>query len=65
MNDEDKASRAKRKALLYDVAVLVLAGALALQVVAPALIPLVHAFKGTDAPAVQVAVKTPVKAPAK
>lgn len=63
MNDEDKAKRDKRKALLYDVVVLMLAVALTLQVVVPAVIPLVHALKGTDAPiaAKQVITKAPAK----
>lgn len=56
MSDEDKASREKRKALIYDAAVLVLAGALAIQTVVPAVIPLVHALKGSETPPAQMQV---------
>lgn len=62
MSDEDKVIREKRKALIYDVVVLVLAGSLAIQTVVPAVIPLVQALKDTPAPiTAPVATKAPVK----
>lgn len=62
MSDEDKTTREKRKALLFDGVVGLLAIAIFLQVSIPAMIPMVEALKGSDAPA-QVA--TAPKAPAK
>ncbi len=52
MDEQEKAAQAKRRAKIYDVIVVMLAFALVVQVIVPAVIPLVHALKGTDAPTV-------------